>query len=177
MKGTLDHPTPADDFSVFVAERRSALLRAARAISGDTHTAEDLLQAALTAVFTHWDRIRDQRSAEAYVRRTMVNQLISWRRQPWRTAERLTDVIPEPHRGAEPDRQPQWATPQLWPLVAKLPPRQRSVVVLRYYEELTETETAAVLRCSVGTVKSSASRGLAALRRIVGDADEFALAG
>jgi RNA polymerase sigma-70 factor (sigma-E family) len=177
MNRTLEHPAPAGDFSAFVAERRPALLRAARAIATDQHSAEDLLQAALTAVFTRWDGIRDPRAAEAYVRRTMVNQLISWRRQPWRTAERLTDDVPEPRPGGDLDRQPPWSTPQLWPRVARLPPRQRSVVVLRYYEELTEAETAAVLHCSVGTVKSSASRGLAALRRIVREADDFALAG
>jgi RNA polymerase sigma-70 factor (sigma-E family) len=165
----MDKPTEAEarpDFAEYVAARRPALLRAARAITGDPDTAEDLLQSALARVCTRWATLRDPRAADAYVRRTMVTQHAGWFREPWRTRERATGVLPEP--------QPRWApcaTPppgeerQLWPLVHALPPRQRSAVVLRYYEGLSTAEASAVLHCSLGTVKSNTSRGIATLRR------------
>jgi RNA polymerase sigma-70 factor (sigma-E family) len=168
------HGAPAvhDDFAAYVAERRPALLRAAWAITGDPDTAEDLLQSALARVCDRWGSIREPRAADAYVRRTMANQYASWFRQPWRTRERATADVPEPH-----ERWRQCATAQpgagreLWPLVASLPPKQRSAVALRYYEGLSEIETARVLRCSLGTVKSNTSRGLATLRRLAREHD------
>jgi DNA-directed RNA polymerase specialized sigma24 family protein len=97
----------------------------------------------------------------------MVNQHASWFRGSWRTRERVTDEVPEPDGPGPDPLDPAAAGPdrRLWRLVATLPPRQRQTVVLRYYEGLTELETATVLRCSVGTVKSNTHRGLAALRR------------
>lgn len=165
-------------FADYVAAQRGSLIRAARAITGDRDSAEDLLQSALASVFTHWAGIRDHRAADAYVRRAMVNQHTSWLRQRWRTAERVTDELPEPsERWDDPRAGSRSELQELWPLVRKLPPRQRSAVVLRYYEDLSEVETAAVLRCSVGTVKSSTSRGLATLRRLASDSGALALAG
>jgi len=160
---------PAElDFAEYVAARRPALLRAARAITGDHDNAEDLLQSALASVWTHWTSIRDHRAADAYVRRTMVNQHHSWFRQKWRTRERATDVLPEPQARWTDDVAPApGGDRRLWPLVSALPPRQRSAVVLRYYEGLSEAEASAVLRCSRGTIKSNTSRGLAALRRSI----------
>lgn len=161
------------DFAAWVAERRPALLRAARAITRDHHTAEDLLQTTLTKVCAHWDRIRDPRALDSYVRRAMVNQYATWYRQPWQRRERPTDVLPEPG----PVEGDSWDVPRpgrehaLWPLVAALPPRQRSAVVLRYYEGLSEAEVSSVLRCSRGTVKSNTSRGLSTLRRWALEAD------
>jgi len=127
------------------------------------------VQSALASVSSHWEALRDRRAADAYVRRAMVNQHTSWCRQPWRRRERPFGALPEPDDrwstapAPEPDR-------GLWPLVAALPPRQRAAVVLRYYEGLSEAETARVLRCSLGTVKSNTSRGLATLRRRVAEA-------
>ena len=160
----------ATTFAAYVANRRPALLRAARAISGDTDVAEDLLQAALVSVCSRWETLRDHRAADGYVRRTMVNQLASWHRSAYRRRECPLAVLPEPD--------PRWRGEDergdghaLWPLVVALPPRQRSAVVLRYYEGLSEAETSAVLRCSLGTVKSNTHRGLSTLRRWAHDLD------
>ena len=178
----MDAPVTSEarlDFAAYVAERRTALLRAACAITRDRDTAEDLLQTALAGVFSHWDRIRDHRAADAYVRRAMTNQHVSWHRQPWRSAEQATSDVPEPcPRWAGQSPEPALERQGIWPLVNCLPPRQRQTVVLRYYEDLSEAETAAVLGCSIGTVKSSTSRGLATLRaRLTARSEDAALAG
>jgi RNA polymerase sigma-70 factor (sigma-E family) len=151
------------EFADYVRERRTSLLRAAYAIATDPDLAEDLLQTALAKVGSRWSAIRNHGAADAYVRRAMVNQQASWYREKWRRLEVVTSAPPEPADVAETgdDR----GDLQLWPLVAALPPGQRSAVALRYYEELSEAEAARVLGCSVGTVKSNTSRGLAALRR------------
>jgi RNA polymerase sigma-70 factor (sigma-E family) len=157
---------PILDFAEYVAAKRPSLLRAARAITGNPDTAEDLLQTALVNVYMRWAGIRDRAAADAYVRRAMINQHNSWLRQKWRRQERPTGDLPEPSdRWSIPTRDPSRADPDLWALVKALPPRQRSAVVLRYYEDLTEAQTAAVLRCALGTVKWTTSRGLANLRR------------
>ncbi|MDR7251726.1 RNA polymerase sigma-70 factor (sigma-E family) [Nocardioides sp. BE266] len=159
-------------FASYVAARRPALLRWARAVAGDPHTAEDLLQASLVRVLPHWGGLREEAAADAYVRRTITRLHVSWQRQPWRRDERPSDLLPElvghvdetdPHDDGE-----------LWALVLALPDQQRAAVALRFYEQLSVAETATVLGCSTGTVKSNTSRGLAALRRL---ATDTALAG
>jgi RNA polymerase sigma-70 factor (sigma-E family) len=160
-----DTPTPArvGDFASYVAERRPALLRWARAVAGDPHTAEDLLQDSLVRVLPRWDGIREAGAADAYVRRTITRQYVSWRRQPWRRDEVAAAAVPETDRVDDetaPDR-----GDRLWSLVLGLPAQQRAAVALRYYEQLSVAETAAALGCSTGTVKSNTSRGLATLRR------------
>ncbi len=167
------------DFVDYVSAQQRALLRAAQAITGAQDSAEDLLQSALAKVYPRWEQIRDHRAADAYLRRVMVNQHASWYRQKWRTREHTTDVVPEPESrwsevadglpSATSERQ------RLWPLVTALPPRQRAAVALRYYEELSEAETAAALDCSVGTVKSTTNRALARLRELAVAADVAAL--
>ena len=152
------------EFADYVRERRPALLRAAYAIATDPDLAEDLLQTALASVGSRWSAIRAHGAADSYVRRAMVNQQASWYREKWRRLEVVTSQPPEPAAdpagsgGARGEL-------ELWPLVASLPPGQRSAVALRYDEGLTEAQTARALGCSVGTVKSNTSRGLAALRR------------
>ena len=154
------------DFAAYVAERRPALLRWARAVAGDPHTAEDLLQAALVRVLPHWGDLREPAAADAYVRRTILRQHNSWQRQPWRRDERPTEVVPEPDASHDlPDSPDPYVGAELWRLVSVLPAQQRAAVALRFYEGLSVAETAAVLGCSPGTVKSNTSRGLAALRR------------
>lgn len=165
------------DFATYVADRRPALLRAACAIAGDPHSAEDLLQTALINVAPHWDTIRDPRAVDAYVRRAMRNQHASWVRQPWRRRERATADLPEPQTRWNPCTTRPGDDNVLWPLVEALPPRQRSAVVLRYYEGLSEIEASRVLRCSLGTVKSNTSRGLSTLRRLATEAGTLDLAG
>ena len=150
----------ADDFTTFVLARRPALLRAARSITGDEHLAEDLLQTALVSVLPRWEDLKERRAADAYVRRTMVNQHHSWHRQPWRRHESTVSWLPE-----QPAPEAHLVELGLWPVVTALPAAQRSAVVLRFYEGLSVAEAAAVLGCSTGTVKSNTSRGLAALRR------------
>lgn len=151
-----------DDFRDFVAARSPALLRTSYLLSGgDWALAEDLLQSALVKAYLSWGRIRDQNAREAYVRRTLVTTATSWWRRRWH-GERVTDVLPErpgPDDGRLVDERD-----ALWQLVLRLPVRQRAVLVLRFYEDLSEAETARTLGLSPGTVKSHTSRALASLR-------------
>ena len=146
------------EFADFVAQWSPALLRVAFLLTGDRGLAEDLLQTALLKTSRRWSRIADQQAAYPYVRRVLVTTSASWRRRR-RVGEVLTDRLPEPATtvgAAAPGR----AVAAL----EALPPRMRAVIVLRYYEDLSEADTAAALGCSVGSVKSQASRGLARLR-------------
>jgi RNA polymerase sigma-70 factor (sigma-E family) len=153
-----------DGFEEFVAARRPALLRTAYLLTGQRQDAEDLVQVALAKVVPHWRRIAAR--PEPYVRQVLARESVTrWRRRRWR--ETATDLLPE--RDADgPDLDQREA---LRRAVGALPPRQRAVVVLRYYEDLTEKETASVLGVTVGTVKSQARDGLANLRRLVPDLD------
>jgi RNA polymerase sigma-70 factor (sigma-E family) len=146
-------------FETWVAARTAALMRTAYLLTGDWQRAEDLLQTALMRCYPRWERIDDP---EAYVRRTLVVTYAGWRRRRW-TGE-VPGPLPErpdvtdAHAAAD-------ARTDALRLLASLPPRQRAVVVLRYYEGLSESEIAAVLGVSTGTVKSQAARALARLRR------------
>src|SRR5687768_11802233 len=160
-----DEGRAVPDFASYVAARRPALLRWARAVAGDPHSAEDLLQDSLVRVLPRWDGLREGAAADAYVRRTITRQYVSWQRQPWRRDEVPSPDVPEPRTAVEPSATPDPAG-RVWDLVLALPPQQRAAVALRYYEQLSVAETAAVLGCSTGTVKSNTSRGLAALRRL-----------
>jgi RNA polymerase sigma-70 factor (sigma-E family) len=143
------------DFDEFVAARSSALLRTAYLLTHDHGRAEDLLQTALAKAWFSWSRIDS--SPEAYVRRILVTTYASWWRRRW-NGEQATDEMPD--SGREDGR----ADVDLWTALGRLPRRQRAVVVLRYFEDLTETETARVLGCSVGTVKSQTAKAFAKLR-------------
>jgi len=152
--------TPAGvPFEAFVVAQGDRLLRTAYLLTRDHALAEDLLQTALTKAWTAWRRI--ETDPEPYVRKIMVNTYATWWRRRWngeRPAAVLPDVVSPSEIDGHADRR------DLWTALGRLPRRQRAVVVLRYYEGLTEPETAAVLGCSVGTVKSQASRALAKLR-------------
>jgi RNA polymerase sigma-70 factor (sigma-E family) len=146
-------------FEVFVAASGDRLLRTAYLLTRDHALAEDLLQTALLRSWPRWRRLDGD--PEQYVRRVLVNTYASWWRRRW-NGEQPTGALPDT-AGHDPidghaERR------DLWDALGRLPRRQRAVVVLRYYEGLTETETARVLGCSVGTVKSQASRALAKLR-------------
>lgn len=151
------------DFATYVAARRPALLRFAWSVTGDPHTAEDVLQTSLVRVLARWDSLRDKGAADAYLRRTIVRQHVSWHRQPWRHGEVSTAHVPDRAGASGPSEVA--GAGELWALVRELPEQQRATVVLRYYEQLSIAETAAVLGCSTGTVKSNTHRALAALRR------------
>jgi RNA polymerase sigma-70 factor, ECF subfamily len=149
-------------FRQFVAERWTALLRTAYLLAGDWATAEDLVQTTLTKTYIAWRRLGHIEVAEAYARRVLLNTSTSWWRRRWH-GERPTAVLPE---RPCPDRVDEHVERDaLWRHVRDLPARQRAVLVLRFYEDLTEVETARALGVSVGTVKSQASRALAGLRR------------
>ncbi len=146
----------------YVAARQRALLRTARMLTGDEQLAEDLVQTTLERVWPHWQRVARDRDPEAYVRRVMVNTYSSWWRRKWR-GEQPTSDLPE-ITTPDDDFARADLTDALRRLLPTLTPRQRAVLVLRYYEDLTETATAEVLGCSVGTVKSQTSKALARLR-------------
>jgi RNA polymerase sigma-70 factor (sigma-E family) len=149
------------DFSSYVAARWTALVKTAYLLTGDFHEAEDLVQSTLAKVYPHWHRVRDE-TVEAYVRRALVNNNRSRHRRR-RVAQLLTPFVPDrpaldDGRGTGEERD------LLVALLAELPERQRAVVVLRYWEDLGAEEVAELLGCTVGTVKSQASRALAKLR-------------
>ena len=147
-----------EGFSEFVLARQAALLRTAYLLTGHAQDAEDLVQVALVKVVPQWRRIRD--NPEPYVRRVMVNENISrWRRRRWR--EHVTDELPEV-LAQDPDHAELLAVRDA---LAALAPRQRAVLVLRYYEGLSEAEIASTLGIAPGTVKSQARDGIARLRQ------------
>jgi RNA polymerase sigma-70 factor (ECF subfamily) len=153
------------EFRGFVAARQNALLRTAFLLTGDWASAEDLLQVSLTKTYLAWARIKDKSLAERYVRTTMSRTAVSWWRRRW-TGEQATATVPEiaVHDPAALDDRD-----EVWRVLITLPVRQRAVLVLRFYEELSEAEIAHVLGCSPGSVKSHASRGLKAMRARLGD--------
>lgn len=147
-------------FTAFVEAKGASLLRTAYLLTGNARDAEDLLQDVLAKTYVAWSRLRSEAAAETYVRVALSRSAAAW----WRRRRREVVVENPPDRlGTEPDRCADRS--QLWTLLRVLPPRQRTVLVLRYYEQLTEVETADVLKCSVGTVKSQTSKALATLRR------------
>jgi RNA polymerase sigma-70 factor (sigma-E family) len=146
------------DFEAFVVARRDALLRTAYLLTGNHHDAEDLVQSALVKVVPMWARIQDR--PEPYVRKVLVRESVSrWRGRRWR--EVTTDVVPEATRHDTADREDRIS---LLEDLRRLSPRQRAVLVLRYFDDLTEADTAAALGISVGTVKSHTRDALARLR-------------
>ena len=145
------------DFEEFVVARRDALLRTAYLLTGDHHDAEDLVQSALIKVVPKWTRI--QGHPEPYVRQVLARESVNrWRARRWR--EVTTDAVPE---SVHKDRTDRIA---LLEDLRRLSRRQRAVLVLRYFDDLTEAETATALGISVGTVKSHARDALARLRQL-----------
>ncbi|MEU1722656.1 SigE family RNA polymerase sigma factor [Nonomuraea sp. NPDC005692] len=149
------------EYDAFVEASWHRLLRTAYLLARDWGAAEDLVQTALLKTWQAWPRLGDER--EAYVRKIIVNLHVSWWRRRWRKAELTSESPPDraqaaDHMGQADDRE------LVWQALGRLPARQRAVVVLRFFEDLTEVQTAATLGCSVGTVKSQASRALAKLR-------------
>jgi RNA polymerase sigma-70 factor (sigma-E family) len=158
-EGDFSEMRSRESFEVFVAARSSGLLRTAYLLTHDSQLAEDLLQTALAKAWRAWDRVGDR--PEAYVRRILVNTYSTWWRRKW-NGEVPTDVLPE---SAAANPEPGFSSAfELRAALARLPRRQRAVLVLRFFEDLTEAETANLLDCSVGTVKSQTSKALAKLR-------------
>ncbi len=154
--------TDREVFRAFVAARGTTLVRTAYLLTGDWQHAEDVVQTALARTYASWWRLRDHDKLEGYVRRSVTRSCVNLWRQGPRRREVVTDILPErtvPGPGAA----TQGSGP-LWQALLDLPPRQRAVVVLRFYEDLAEADIARQLGCSVGTVKSQLSRALARLR-------------
>jgi RNA polymerase sigma-70 factor (sigma-E family) len=151
---------PDAAFAELVAVRSTALLRTAFLLAGSRGDAEDLLQEALFATYRSRHRVRDLEALEGYVRTTMVRLLLRWRRRRW-TSEIPFGELPDV--GAVEGETPSCG--EAWPLIQRLPVRQRAVIVLAYYEDLPELRIAELLGCSTGAVKSHRARALAALRR------------
>lgn len=159
------------EFREFVATRWTALLRTAYLLTGDHDRAEDLVQSALVRVHRHWPKVlaKDDgpqwRSPEAYVRKTMVNLNTDW----WRrlgSRERPSGILPGGDRPSSADAYAEMEIREdLWAELRALPPKMRAALVLRYFEDLSEAETAEILGCSIGAVKSQCSRGLARLNK------------
>lgn len=157
------------EFREFVTSRWHSLLRTAYLLTGDLGRAEDLVQTALVLAHRHWRRIERTDAPEVYVRRILVTQNASWWRRR-RVTESLTADLPAGAYVSE-GRDAMAAYDDrdvLWRAVLALPAQMRAVLVLRYFEDLTEADAAAVLGCSVGSVKSQTSRGLARLRAELG---------
>jgi RNA polymerase sigma-70 factor (sigma-E family) len=160
--------TRDEEFQSFMVGRWPRLMRTAFLLTGEQHAAEDLVQSTLEQVFTAWRRVGAADDPEAYVRRVMIN--VHARKHRRRLREFLApkddsglvrEVADTGDRIAQADDRS-----ALLKALAQLPARQREAVVLRYWEDLTETQAAEAMGCSVGTVKSSAAKGIAKLRAI-----------
>lgn len=152
----------APTFEEYVAARGRALWRSAWLLTGDAHLADDLVQTALMKCWRRWRRIAHDGSVDGYVRKVLVTTFVDGRRRRW-TGEVPTEALPETANGG-----PDLALRRdVVAALAALPRGQRAMVVLRFYDDLTEAQAAAALGVSVGTVKSQTSRALASLRRSV----------
>ncbi|MDQ4053805.1 MAG: SigE family RNA polymerase sigma factor [Actinomycetota bacterium] len=158
--------SPSDgEFTEFVHASWASLYRTAYLMLGDRAEAEDLVQTTLAKTYASWSKVRDVGAAPGYARTVLVNTAASWfRKKSWRNEQPTANVPDRPHETDPSDR------PAVVDALAQLPPRQRAVIVLRYYEDLSVAQTASALGCSDGTVKSQTSDALNRLRGLLGDA-------
>lgn len=155
------------EFTAYVAGCSARMRRTAFLLCGDWQRAEDAAQDAFVKLYLSWDRVRVRAALDGFVRTILVRALIDEGRRPWRR-EHPNGAVPElqaPESMSAADRMTVQAA------LARVPPRQRAVLVLRFYEECDVAETARVLGCSQGTVKSQTARGLARLRELLGDTE------
>lgn len=145
----------------YVSARMERLRRTAYLYCRDWHTADDLVAVTIGKLYRHWGRARQAANLDAYVQRILLRTWLDEKRRPWRREE-ATDELPEPH--AAPVEPGVLGRAQLLDLLAALPPRRRAVIVLRLYCDLSVEETAEILGCTAGTVKSQTARGLETLR-------------
>lgn len=149
------------EFTEWVRGRRGHLIAVARTLThGDTHRAEDIVQAVLVKLYLKWDRLERRSAVDAYARRALVNAFIDESRRPAGRFERASGEVPETGVSDVSEQ----IDPELLAALAALPARMRAAVVLRHVVDLSVEETAAALRCSPGTVKSQTARGLDKLR-------------
>lgn len=158
-------------YLAFVRGSAAPLRRFAYLLCGDWHVAEDVVQNALVKIYRSWPRLRRHDTMDRYARQAVLRCWLDESRRPWRRAERRDGVVPDlpGHAGAAADPlalgQSAWTREVVLRALTAVPPRQRAVLVLRYWEDRPVSDVAAALGCSEGTVKSQTSRGLATLRR------------
>lgn len=152
-----------EEFLVFVSVHGPSLRGQALLLTVDQHEAADLYQETLAKLFAAWPRIRKSGATLGYARTTMTRQLISWRRRGWDRREHSVEAIPDTATAKAPANVEE--TSVLFDALRKLSRQQRAVVVLRYYCDWSEARTAEAIGCSIGTVKTQASRGLSRLRK------------
>lgn len=152
-----------EEFAELVAAKGAALRRSAYLMCGDWHLAEDLVQGVFVKLHLHWHRVRRQDGVDAYLRTVLFRTFVDSRRLKWRR-ESPAEYVPD---SQAPVAEPHDDRDVLVAALRRLPPRQRAVVVLRYWEDLSIEETAGLLGCAVGTVKSQTAKGLATLRPLL----------
>jgi RNA polymerase sigma-70 factor (sigma-E family) len=148
------------EFSDFVAARETSLRRLAFLLCQDWHRADDLVQAAVTKLYVHWPKAKAADSVDAYVRAIVVREFLDERRSSWVRRVTLTSQLPDrPAGGTDPE-----TSLDMQAAIAGLPPRQRATLILRFYSDLSVEQTAQVLGCTPGTVKSQTAKALTSLR-------------
>jgi len=149
------------EFVDYIAARSAAMGRTAHLLCGDWHRAEDLVQSVCVRLYAVWPRLKAREAVDGYVRKMLVRAYLNERRRPWRREQATAETPEVATSGGHGDVENRMV---LLDALAGLPPKQRAVVVLRYWEDYSVEDAAAALGCSAGTVKSQASRALATLR-------------
>ncbi len=156
-----------ESFRRYAVEHAATLRRSAFLLCGDWHLAQDLMQMALIKIYRSWSRVQKEDSLTNYGRTVLLRTWLDEKRRPWRRSERTEAAVPDRHdeaRGPGDSPERLWARDLVHQGLLRLPPRQRAVLVFRYFDDLSVAETAEVMGCSEGTVKSQTARGLQALR-------------
>ena len=161
-----EDPEEHRQFREYFVARRDTVRRTAYMLCGDWHWADDLTQTAFMRLAVSWRKVRDREALDAFVRTCLVRAYLADVRRVWRRRERTVAEPPDVATEANPADRMTFAA-----ALAALPPRQRAVLVCRYYQDLDVAATAAALGCSEGTVKSQAARGLAKLRELIRETD------
>ncbi len=171
--GELQAGRDDSEFEAFVRSSSAALHRSAYLLTGDKHLAEDLVQSALARTHRSWSRLEDPANAEAYTRRVMYHLQVSWWRRN-RVPESITEDAPEPRPTGGPGEATGLTNRMtIHGALQKLSPKQRQVLIYRYFEDRTEVETAQLLGIAVGTVKSQTAKALGKLREIAPELAEL----
>ncbi|MFD2467763.1 SigE family RNA polymerase sigma factor [Amycolatopsis silviterrae] len=152
------------EFVAYVAAASKSLRATAFVLCGDWHRADDLVQTTFLKLYRVWPRLVRRGELDAYVRRMVVRAFLNENRRKWRSREHLSGELPDVRTAPEPDHAQRLAVRAA---LDGVPPKQRAVLVLRFWDDLSVEETAAALGCTAGTVKSQSARGLATLRKLV----------
>lgn len=169
---TTPPPSTRDlEFTSWLVAREPALQRTAHLLTGDVHSAQDLVQTTLAKLYLKWEHVSNADNVDAYARKVLVNEFRTAWRRPLRRVEQVVELVPDAPASEHPAYD--GSREAVWHFVCSLPPRQRAVVVLRFYEELTEAEIADLMGISIGTVKSQSSRAIATLRAQLPDHPEI----